>query len=168
MTSPVLTALSTLPALIQELFTVGKTTASLGKVRLALNHVFTYTPFVEETMAEEICISQRTPQICSGQGTQLSWSEWSPSPPSSAAAWCTAPDQTAERKADREETALRKGTHAVSLRTCLLTSSLRGNAYCAFLKLYFFNYIFLPCTKLIHYKRKQVTPKGLQFCVCQQ
>lgn len=72
MTSPVLTALSALQAVIQELPTVGKTKASKGKVRLALNHAFAYTPFVEETMAEELCISRRTPQSCSELGTQLS------------------------------------------------------------------------------------------------
>lgn len=40
MTPPVLIALSILPAVIQGLSTVGKTKASQGKVRLALNHVF--------------------------------------------------------------------------------------------------------------------------------
>lgn len=94
MTSPVLTALSTLPAVIQELPAVGKTKASKGKVRLALNHVIVYTPVVEETTAEELCISQRTPQSCSELGTQLSWSEWSPSSLNIAAVWYIVPDQT--------------------------------------------------------------------------
>lgn len=72
MTVPVMTALSAMPAIIQELSTVGKTKAPEGKVRLALNQVFAYKPVLEETTARELCISQRTPQSCSELGNQLS------------------------------------------------------------------------------------------------
>lgn len=65
-------AVSTVPAVIQEPCTVGKTQDPSGKVVLALNPVFAYTPAVEETTAGELCICQRTPQSCSELGSQLS------------------------------------------------------------------------------------------------
>lgn len=67
-----MTAVSTVPAVIQEPSTVGRTQAPSGKVKLILNQVFPYTPAVEETMAGELRICQRTPQSCSELGSQLS------------------------------------------------------------------------------------------------
>lgn len=105
-------------------------------------------------MAEELCICQRTPQSCSELGTQLSWSEWSPSSLNIAAVWYIVPDQTTEKESRQGgDSALKKGTCAVSLRTCLLTSSLRGPE--KWPTVLFKNCIFLQCTKLIHYKYKQ-------------